>query len=59
MIQTYLQPLDEATRLQFAGTWEGGAHDVGSPWSVGLGSPLLIPEEPWQRAEREQHAIYG
>ena len=59
MIQTCLQPLDEATRLEFAGTWEGWAHDVSAPWSVGPGSRLQIPEEPWQRAEREQQAIYG
>lgn len=57
MIQTYLQPLDEATRLEFAGTWEAWVDDVGAPWSAG--SRLQIPEEPWERAEREQHAIYG
>ena len=59
MIQTHLQPLDEATSLELAGTWEGWAGDVGAPWSVGLGSPPLVPEEAWERAEREQHAIYG
>ncbi len=59
MIQTHLQPLDGATALGLGGTFQVWAPQIDAPWSLSLRTTPGILEEPWQRAEREQAAVYG